>query len=150
MSVCLAVIVTVCIHHANSIALHETDATASAEVAFADGTMTVDIPTELTPALDRSRMAKTCDGEVCIAYYKRCAESRQAYSCTYAATEVTRPKDVVFRITAASKGKLRAIEDSIGIVARAFNEEAEFSPAAFERSAFSNAPPVCGEAKARC
>lgn len=150
MSVCLAVIVTVCIHHANTIAFHETDTSAKAEVALADGTMSVDIPTEATPPLDRSRMAKICDGEVCIAYYKRCSESRQSYSCTYAATEVTRPKDVVFRITASSKGELRAVEDSIGIVARAFNQDAEFAVSAFERSAFSNAPPVCGEAKARC
>lgn len=150
MSVCLAVVVTVCIHHANAIAFRETDTAAKAEVAFADGTMTVDIPTETTPPLDRSRMAKTCEGEVCIAYYKRCSESRQAYSCTYAATEVTRPKDVVFRISAASRGKLRAIEDSIGILARAFNQEAEFSVSAFERSAQSNNPPFCGEAKARC
>jgi len=150
MSVCLAIIVTVCIHHANAVTFDEADAAAKVEVTFADGTMSVDIPSDVTPPLDRSRMAKTCDGEVCIAYYKRCTEGRDAYSCLYAATEVTRPKDVVFRITASSKGQLRAVEDSIGVVARAFNHEAEFAVSSFERAAFSNAPPYCGEAKARC
>ncbi len=81
---CLLIVAAFCFSDAGKVAIDPQSTVARfATVAVGKADVQILLSSDSFGSFDATRMARACDGQTCIAYYRRCEPAGRAVTCSY-------------------------------------------------------------------
>lgn len=113
---CLVIIAFMCINGLDKASFTPASSLESAHVEIGSSDLWISLTTDNPRELDYRQMSRACEGDLCIAYHKRCETKSSRLMCTY---YYLRPGDKYgnsFTIFTSNSGSLSILERRLGIL----------------------------------